>query len=390
MPLPSRRDFSWLSRCALAAIALTVSGCGEHKGNAPENSIAIGEFTSLTGDSFSFGMASHHGVMLAIEGANASGGLLGRSIRLIAEDSSKAGGASAAVRRLILGRHAVALIGDLASDSSLEAAHIAQVQKIPMISPAATSVNVTKPGDYIFRACFIDPFQGAAMAKFTLESLKKTRVALLTDLRQEYSLGLAESYRQHVTANGGVVVADQLYKSGDQEFEGQLIEIQAAEPEVIFVPGYYYEVGLIVQQAREFGMTIPILGGDGWDSADLIKQAGSALENTFFCTHFSADEPRPAVQEFVRIYRERHRKPPDNMAALGFDTARLLLDAMTRAGSVEPARIRDALAATKHFEGVTGRIAIDAQRNAIKPAVVLTTKGKHFRYVETITPSYGE
>jgi branched-chain amino acid transport system substrate-binding protein len=255
-----------------------------------------------------------------------------------------------------------------------------------MVSPGSTNPNVTKVGDHIFRVCFIDPFQGTVMAKFTLNSLKKTRIAVLTDVRQDYSVGLSQFYKEYLTKNGGTVVSEQSYSSGDQDFKGQLTSIKGANPEAIFVPGYYNEVGLIARQARELGITVPIMGGDGWDSPTLTQIGGAALENTFFSNHFSVEDQNPVIQNFVRDYKARFNKDPDGMAALGYDAAKVLLDAMTRAGSSEPAKVREALAATKDFEGVTGKITIDADRNAQKSAVVLTIKDGQFRYAETIAP----
>lgn len=371
--------------CVAAAAAIGLSGCG---GSADSgDTIKIGEFASLTGATASFGTASHNGAIMVIDAANAAGGVLGKKIKLITEDDqSKPGEAATAVRKLISRDRVVALIGEIASSRSLEAAPIAQQSKIPMVSPGSTNPNVTKVGDYIFRVCFIDPFQGTVMAKFTLNSLKKTRIAVLTDVRQDYSVGLAQFYKEYLTKNGGTIVSEQSYSSGDQDFKAQLTSIKASNPEAIFVPGYYNEVGLVARQARELGITVPILGGDGWDSPTLAQIGGPALENTFFSNHFSVEDKNPVIQDFVRNYKTRFNKDPDGMAALGFDAAKVLLDAMTRAGSTEPAKVREALAATKDFDGVTGRISIDAERNATKPAVVLTIKDGQFRYAETIAP----
>ena len=324
---------------------------------------------------------------MVIDAANAAGGVLGKKIKLITEDDqSKPGEAATAVRKLISRDGVVAIIGEIASSRSLEAAPIAQQNKIPMVSPGSTNPNVTKVGDYIFRVCFIDPFQGTVMAKFTLNSLKKTRVAVLTDVRQDYSVGLAQYYKDYLTKNGGTVISEQSYSSGDQDFKAQLTSIKAANPEVLFVPGYYNEVGLIARQARELGITVPILGGDGWDSPTLTQIGGPALENTFFSNHFSVEDQNPIIQNFVRDYRERFKKDPDGMAALGFDAAKVLLDSMTRAGSTEPAKVREALAGTVDFQGVTGKISINPERNATKPAVVLAIKDGGFHYAETIAP----
>jgi len=379
------RVLFYLPSLAIATV-LGLAGCSKGGGDDADT-IKIGEFASLTGATASFGTASHNGAIMVIDAANAAGGVLGKKIKLITEDDqSKPGEAATAVRKLISRDRVVALIGEIASSRSLEAAPIAQQSKIPMVSPGSTNPNVTKVGDHIFRVCFIDPFQGTVMAKFTLNSLKKTRIAVLTDVRQDYSVGLAQFYKEYLTKNGGTIVSEQSYSSGDQDFKAQLTSIKAANPEAVFVPGYYNEVGLVARQARELGITVPILGGDGWDSPTLTQIGGPALENTFFSNHFSVEDKNPVIQDFVRDYKARFNKDPDGMAALGFDAAKVLLDAMTRAGSAEPAKVRDALAATKDFQGVTGLISIDADRNATKSAVVLTIKDGQFRYAETIAP----
>jgi branched-chain amino acid transport system substrate-binding protein len=383
--------FAFLKLGSLALCgALAFSGCNKSDtttGGANGDAIRIGEYACLTGQTASFGTASHQGAQMVIDDTNAAGGILGKQIKLITEDDqSKPGEAATAVRKLISRDKVVALIGEIASSRSLEAGPIAQQNKIPMVSPGSTNPNVTKIGNYIFRVCFIDPFQGTVMAKFALNSLKKTRVAVLTDVRQDYSVGLAQFFKEYFTKNGGTVVAEQSYSSGDQDFKAQLTSIKAANPEAIFVPGYYNEVGLIALQARELGITVPLMGGDGWDSPTLTQIGGAAMEGNFFANHFSTEDTSPIVQDFIREFKKRFNRDPDGMAALGYDAARVLLDAMTRAGSSEPAKVRDALAATKDFQGVSGKITIDENRNANKSAVVLTIKDKAFHYVETIAP----
>jgi branched-chain amino acid transport system substrate-binding protein len=369
--------------------ALALAGCNESQtagDSAPSDTIKIGEYACLTGQTASFGTASHQGAQMVIDDANAAGGILGKKIELITEDDqSKPGEAATAVRKLISRDHVVALIGEMVSSRSLEAGPIAQQNKIPMVS-GSSNPNVTKIGNYVFRICFIDSFQGSVMAKFALNSLKKTRVAVLTDVRQDYSVGLAQFFKEYFTKNGGAVVAEQSYSSGDQDFTAQLTSIKAADPEAIFVPGYYNEVGLIALQAHELGITVPLMGGDGWDSPILTQIGGAAMEGHFFSNHFSTEDQSPIIQDFIREFKKRYNRDPDGMAALGYDAAKVLLDAMVRAGGTEPAKGRDALAATKDFQGVTGKITIDENRNANKSVVVLTIKDGGFHYVETIAP----
>jgi branched-chain amino acid transport system substrate-binding protein len=380
--------FFKLGRVVLCG-ALALAGCHKSEnanGSAGSDAIKIGEYACLTGQTASFGTAAHQGAQMVIDDANANGGILGKKIKLITEDDqSKPGEAATAVRKLISRDHVVALLGELVSSRSLEAGPIAQQNKIPMVS-GSTNPNVTKIGNYIFRVCFVDPFQGTVLAKFALNSLKKTRIAVLTDVRQDYSVGLAQSFKEHFTKNGGTVVAEQSYSSGDQDFKAQLTSLKAASPEAIFVPGYYNEVGLIALQAHELGITVPLLGGDGWDSPTLTQISGTAMEGNFFASHFSTEDQSPIIQDFIREFKKRFNRDPDGMAAIGYDAAKVLLDAMTRAASSDPARVRDALAATRDFQGVTGKITIDENRNANKSAVVLTIKDKGFHYVETIAP----
>src|SRR5687768_3543322 len=267
-----------------------------------QEEIIVGEFASLTGGSASFGQSSHKGTQLAIDELNAAGGVLGKKLKLITEDDqSLAGQPATIVRKLITQDHAIAILGEVASSKSLEAAPICQQNKIPMISPASTNPKVTEVGDYIFRVCFIDPFQGTVMSKFALAKGFKN-VAVLTDVKQDYSVGLSEFFVKHFTANGGTIVKDQKYSTGDKDFKGQLTSIKASKPDAIFLPGYYGEVALIARQAKLLGIKVPLLGGDGWVGDSLLKVAGNTLDGSFFSCHFSADEKSPATESFVSKY----------------------------------------------------------------------------------------
>jgi len=255
-----------------------------------------------------------------------------------------------------------------------------------MVSPSSTNPRVTEVGDYIFRVCFIDSFAGAVMARFAAGSLKLTRVALLVDIRNDYSIGLATYFREQFKKLGGQILAEQSYSEGDSDFHAQLTQLKAVNPEAIYVPGYYTEVGTIARQARELGIKAPFLGGDGWDSPKLWEIGGEALNGSYFANHYSVDDPNPAVQRFVGDYRARYKAVPDALAALGYDAARILADAMRRAGSTAGEKVRDALAVTKDFPGVTGKITLNADRNPIKPAVMLRIENGRFVYVETLNP----
>lgn len=351
-----------------------------------QDEIKVGEFASLTGGSASFGQSSHKGTALAVEEINKAGGVLGKKINLIFDDDqSQSGQPATIVRKLISSDNVIAVLGEVASSKSLEAAPICQQNKIPMISPASTNPKVTEVGDYIFRICFIDPFQGTVMAKFAIsEGWKK--VAVLTDVKQDYSVGLAQFFKEGIAKNGGEIVKEQSYSSGDKDFKAQLTSIKASHPDAIFVPGYYAEVALIARQARQLGIKAPLLGGDGWVGESLIPVGGAALDGCFFSCHFSADDKSPVVQNFVSKYKAKYGNTPDDMAALGYDSAMILADAIKRAGTTDSTKLRDAIAATKDFKAVTGTITLDDKRNATKPAVILAIKEGKFQFQETVTP----
>jgi branched-chain amino acid transport system substrate-binding protein len=373
---------------AAAAAALLFAGCNQSAGPNPAgDTLKIGEFASLTGSEATFGQSSHRGTQLAIDELNAGGGVLGKKIQLLTEDNqSQAGQSATVVRKLISSDHVVAMLGEVASSRSLEAAPICQENKIPMISPSSTNPKVTETGDYIFRVCFIDPFQGTVMANFAHKTLKLENVAVLKDVKSDYSLGLAKFFKEGVLANGGKIIAEENYSGGDKDFNAQLTALKAANPDGIFVPGYYTEVGLIALQAKQLGITVPIFGGDGWESSSLVPIGGAALEGDYFSTHFSPQDTAPAVQSFVKSYQAKFNEMPDAMAALGYDSAMMLADAIKKTGSTDGAKIRDALAVEKDFAGVTGNITMDANRNASKPAVILEIKNGAFQYVETVAP----
>jgi branched-chain amino acid transport system substrate-binding protein len=351
-----------------------------------QDEIRVGEFASLTGGSASFGQSSHKGTALAFDELNAGGGLLGKKLRLITEDDqSLAGQPATIVRKLISQDKVIAVLGEVASSKSLEAAPICQQNKIPMISPASTNPKVTEVGDYIFRVCFIDPFQGTVMSKFALSKGWK-KVALLTDVKQDYSVGLADAFVKAFTAAGGSVVKDQKYSSGDKDFKPQLTSIKATKPDAIFVPGYYGEVALIGKQARLLGIKVPLLGGDGWVGDSLLKVAGNSLDGSFFSCHFSADDKSEVVQGFVKKFKAKYNETPDDMAALGYDSAMILAAAIKKAGGTDSEKLREAIAGTKAHAGITGSITLDPQRNASKPAVILGIAGGGFQFVETVAP----
>ncbi len=354
------------------ATLAAISAC-ERRSSAPQSTtgeILVGMYGSLTGDGASFGQSSVEGAQLAVEEINNGGGLLGgRKIRLLVEDDqSRPEEASNAVTKMITQDKVVAVLGEVASRRTLAAAPVAQKYQIPMITPASTNERVTQVGDYIFRVCFIDPFQGEVLAKFAYDDLKARRAAVLKDIQQDYSVGLTDSIQKNFTGLGGQVLDPVSYSSGDSDFRAILTQVRAQKPDAVFVTGYYPEAAIIVRQARELGMNMPILGGDGW-VGDALKNGRDALKNTFISNHYSGDDPSPVVQNFVKAYRSKFNREPDGIAALGYDAAKVLGDAITRANSTEGPKVRAALAAAD-VQGVTGRLKINDKRDVVKPAVI--------------------
>ena len=373
------KSLSVLTICAVLGIVTPVFS---------QDTIKIGEFGSLTGDNASFGISQNNGVQMALEEINAAGGVLGKKLDLTVEDNqTKQGETTTITRKLISQDHVVALIGEVASSKTLEAAPIAQESKIPLIATAATNPKVTQTGDYVFRVCFTDDFQAVVIARFVLEKLKKTKIAFLTDVKQDYSVGLTNIAKDYLSKNAATIVKEQSYSSGDKDFRAQLTDLKSANPDVIVITGYYSEASLIAKQARQLGIKSVFVGGDGWDGSSLIPVGGKAIEGAFFSNHFSTEDSSPAVKDFVSKYKAKYNNAlPDAFAALGYDALKLLADAITRAGGTDPAKLRDAIAATKDFAGVTGKITLGLDRNAQKSAVILTIKDGALKYAETIEP----
>ena len=355
--------------------------------NNKSDKIVIGNFGSMTGAEATFGISTRDGIILAVEEWNKNGGLMGKQIELKAYDNQgKPEEARLSVEKLINIDNVVAVLGEVASTRSLAGSPVAQQYKVPMISPGSTNPMVTQKGDYIFRVCFIDPFQGQVMAKFAWNSLKLKKAAVFVDSKSDYSVGLAKYFIETFKGFGGEIVGDEKYTSGDVDFKAQLTNLKSKQPEFIFVPGYYTEVGLIARQAREQGISVPLLGGDGWDSDKLFEIGGEHVNGSYFSNHYTTQDPRPEVGAFIKNYQTRFGSVPNALAASGYDAARILFEAIKSVNSVEGAKIRDALAQTKNFQGVTGVITINENRDATKSAVVLQVQGKDFKFVETVNP----
>ena len=349
-----------------------------HKGGTPArpaqtgDTIRVGVYGDTTGATSSFGQSTKNGIQLAFDEINAAGGVNGKKLEMIFEDDQGTPEkAKTVISKLINQDKVVAVLGEVASSNSLAAAPVAQEAKVPMITPSSTNPKVTEVGDYISRVCFIDPFQGSVMAKFAANTLKAKTAAIFGDNSSDYSKGLTQFFEQEFTKLGGTVITKQTYAQKDQDFKAQLTQMRDQKPDVIYIPGYYGEVGIIAKQARELGMNQPLLGGDGWDSPELWKLGGASLKNAYISNHYSADNPAPEIQNFVKAYTAKFNVAPDSLAALAYDSAKVLADAIKRAGGTDSAKLKEAINATKEFPGVTGTITLDASRNAVKPAVVL-------------------
>jgi branched-chain amino acid transport system substrate-binding protein len=380
------------TRAFISLLLLGMVGCGgggDKGGAAPAASgtVLIGHYGSMTGSEATFGQSTDNGIRLAIKEVNAAGGVKGRMVELKTyDDQGKSQEAGTAVTRLITDDKVVAVLGEVASSLSLAGGRVAQQYGVPMISPSSTNPQVTQIGDKIFRVCFLDPFQGWVEAKFARETLKANTAAILYDQGQAYSKGLAQYFKEAFTQMGGTITTEQAFTGGDQDFSAQLTTIRQTNPDVILVPGYYTEAGNVAIQVRKLGIKAPLLGGDGWDSTQLAAIGKEAIEGSYFSNHYSFQEKRPEVENFVSKYETAHGQKPDGLAALGYDAARLLFDAMGRAPSWDGTALAKAIAETKDFPGVTGKITIDPERNAKKSAVVVKMEGGIPVYVTTIEP----
>lgn len=362
------------------------SGSQGSQGMSQTGPILVGHYASMTGAEATFGVSTDHGVRLALEERNAAGGVKGRQIELkTLDDASKSSEAGNVVQRLISEDKVVALLGEVASGSSLAGGKVAQQAGVPMISPSSTNKKVTEGRDMVSRVCFLDEFQGYVVAKFAKDQ-KMNKVAVLYDQAAPYSKGLAEVFKTEFPAMGGTVATSQAYSGGDPDVSAQLQSIKTSGADAVFLPGYYTDVGNIVRQARKLGITVPFLGGDGWDSEKLAEIGGDAIEGSYYSNHYSFDEARPEVKQFVEKYQKRWGDTPDGLAALGYDAARVLFAAMDRSPSLGGKDLAATIAATKDFPGVTGKISLDGNRDAQKQAVVVQMKGGKPRYVATVVP----
>jgi branched-chain amino acid transport system substrate-binding protein len=377
-----------------ACLGVLIAGCKDPAGSGGStgNTIKIGEYASINGTTATFGVSSDEGIMLAIDEINAAGGVLGKQIEIkLEDDRSDQQEAVTAVQKLISQDKVVAVLGEVASKRSLAGGNVCQRSKIPMVSPASTNPDVTKVGDYIFRICFTDDFQGTICAQFAQKKGWK-RVAVFTDVANDYSKGLTKTFKEVYPRGGGQIVSEESYREGENDFKSQLQKMKGAGVDAVFVPGYYGDVGKILRQARESGFNVPFFGGDGWDDPQTYLNLGSIADGCYFTNHYAADDKRPEVQAFIAAYGKKYKnkdgspKVPDAMGICGYDAARVLVDAIKRAGKAEPQAIREALAATKDFPGASGKITIDANRNALKPIYILEFRGGRMHLLESTMP----
>jgi branched-chain amino acid transport system substrate-binding protein len=379
-----------LSRIAVAGMLILLCCRPQREAQKtadPTGDIPVGVYGALTGDQAAFGTSTVNGVRLAADEINAAGGILGRKIRLVVEDDQgRAEEAASVVTKLITSTNVAALIGENSSNQSLAAAPIAQANGVPMISPSSTNPAVTEKGEYIFRVCFTDPYQGKALASFVRNELKLDKAAMLIDRKNDYSVGLGNVFRTEFEGLGGKVVAEQSYSGGDTEFRPQLTAIRGQAPQVLFIPGFYTEVGQIAIQARDLGLTVPLVGGDGWDSPVIIEIGGKSIEGSYFSDHYFVGDSRPVVQTFVAEYKRRHGRNPEATAALGYDALKIFAESARRAGSVDRKAVRDQIAQTKDYQGVSGTITMGPDRNPIKPVAMIKIENGQMNFAGWVKP----
>ena len=368
-----------------------LAGCGK---GADSNSIKIGLLNEMTGGNATFGTSSANGAKMAFKEINAKGGVLGKQIlAVIADNKSEPSESANAMTKLATQDNVVAVTGVFASSNAIAASSVAEATKTPFLAVGATNPKVTvdekskKVKDYTFRVCFIDPFQGTVGANFVLNTLKLKKAAIMVDNSSDYSKGLAAFFKEAFTKGGGSIVSEEAYLQKDQDFKAVLTKLKSLNADVVYVPGYYEEVGKIVKQAREMGITAPIIGGDGWDSPKLVELGGApALNNTFFTNHYSVDDNSPASKAFVEAYKKEYGQNPDALAVLGYDAAKLLIDAIQRANSLDKAKIQAALASTKAYPAITGATTLNATHDAVKSAVIIEMKDGKQIFKATVKP----
>jgi branched-chain amino acid transport system substrate-binding protein len=379
----------WSCRIALVVLAglLAMAGCASKEAD----DIRIGVNAEITGSKPTVGDSCQKAAQLVAAEVNAGGGLkVGDKkypITLFIEDNEdKPEAAAAMAKKLISQDNVLAIIGPNASGNAIPAARICEDAKVIMITPWSTNPKTTENLKYVFRACFLDDFQGQVMAKFARNDLKTKTAAVLYDMASEYNKGIAEFFKKSFEKMGGQVVAFESYTKDDKDFSSQLTKIKAAGPDVLFLPNYYNEVPLQAQQARRLGITCPLIGSDSWGSSELLTLGGKELEGSYFSTHYAPDIATPKARKFIQDYEAKYGRKPDDVAALTYDSGQLLLAAITKAGSRDRQKVRDALANIPEFDGVTGTMKFSGTGDPIKSAVILQIKDGRFAYFTSVSP----
>lgn len=373
-------------------MAVALSGCGGGDKKADSNVIKIGANLEMTGGNASFGSSASNASKLALKEFNEKGGFQGKKVELVIADNKSETSESASAMQKLVQEGVVAVIAPIASSSVIAAAQISQDSKVLAISPTASNPKVTvdekgKVRPFLFRASFIDPFQGSVMAAYAQKSLNAKTAAIYIDNSSDYAKGLAKYFEEEFVKNGGRIVAKEAYLQKDTDFKATLTKIKAANPDVIFVPGYYQEVGLIIKQGRDLGLLVPFLGGDGWDSANLVGIAGAEnLDGNYYCNLYSPEDKDPKTVSFVEAYKKEYGQVPDSFAALSYDATWMILEAMVRANSTDPVKIRDEMEKTKDFKGVSGNISLNETHDAVKGAVIVGFKSGKQVFVEKVNP----
>lgn len=373
------------------AVVAGMVGCQTGQPEQASRVISIGSNLERTGYNATFGTSTENAMQMAVEEINAKDGLLGKQVQLVSLDNRSDVSGSADATQKLIDAKVVGIIGPDTSSNVIAIAPMIAENKIPLISPKATHPAVTvdpttgKVRDYMFRATFIDSYQGRIAAEFALNKLHAKRAAILVDNSSDYAIGLAHFFEESFTAGGGEVVAQEAYLQKDVDFKATLTKIRALNPDILFVPGYYQEVGMIVRQARELTMDMPIMGGDGWDSDKLAEIAGAKnLNNTFFTNHYSPNDTDPDLQAFIKRFERRFGYKPDSYAVLGYDAVRLLFYAIEKAGSTDPAAIQRELTKVKDFKGISGKISIDAEHNTLSSGVVIEMVNGEREFLERV------
>jgi len=376
----------------VSIFGVMLAGCGSSPA-ANSKEIIIGGNFELTGGIANYGKQTMNGVQLAFKEANASGGVLGKQIKMVvADNKSEPSEATNATTKLITQDKVSLIMGPVTSSNVLATLQVGQDNKVPIVTPTATSIKATVGDDgkvrpYAFRSCFIDPFQGTIMANFATKSLKVKTAVIYIDSSSDYSKGLAEAFEKQFTQNGGIILGKEAFLQKDQDFKSTLTKIKVMNADTVFIPAYYEEVGKIIKQARELGINTPFIGTDGWDDPKVVEFAGAAaLNNTFFSNHYSVQDTDPRIQKFVAAYKAEYGQEPNALSALGYDGALMVIDAIKRANSTDPAKIREALEQTKDLQVVTGIITLDASHNPIKSAVVIEMKDGKQMFKEKMNP----